>query len=70
MEKTERDLLQETTSKLDRLIGIIATEGRAQDQQIRVLRKVGFDWNFIGPMTGLKADPARIGYSRSKNDEA
>jgi hypothetical protein len=70
MEKNERELLEDISGKLDRLIAVMATQGRAQDEQIRILRNLGYDWKFIGATTGLKADAARIRYSRSKNGGA
>jgi hypothetical protein len=70
MEKIERDILEEISGKLDRVIAIIATQGRDQDGQIRVLRNLGYDWKFIGAATGLNADAARFRYTRFKNGKA
>lgn len=70
MDKTERELLEGISGKLDRLIAIVATQGRTQDEQIRVLRNYGYDWKFVGAATGLKPDAARIRYSRTKDGEA
>ena len=70
MEMTELDILKEISGKLDQLIAVLATQGRSQDEQIRTLRNLGFDWNFIGTTTGLKANAVRMRYTRSKNGEA
>jgi hypothetical protein len=70
MERTERDLLEEISGKLDQLIAVFATQGQTPDEKIRSLRNAGFDWKFIGAATGLKADAARVRSSRSKNGEA
>ena len=70
MEETERELLSAISTKLDRLIAVLVTQGRAQDEQIRVLRNLGYDWKFIGATTGLNADAARQRYSRARGGEA
>jgi len=66
MVKTEREILAEMSGKLDRLIGLFATQGKTQDEQIRILRGMGFDWNFIGAASGLKPDAARKRLEKKK----
>ena len=41
-EKSEKELLEEISSKLDKLIGISAIQGKEKDDQIRILKKLGF----------------------------
>ena len=57
--RTERQLLEDISVKLDKLIGFAAISGRDQTSQIEVLRGLGFEWGDIGIMVGLKADAAR-----------
>ena len=65
-EMTERGLLEEISSKLDQLVGLLACQGKDLDTQIRVLRGFGFDWPFIGLIVGLEADAARMRFSRKR----
>jgi hypothetical protein len=58
-QKTEFQLLAEISSKLDRVIGLLAISGRDQNDQIRILKGLGFEWGEIGTMVGLKGDAAR-----------
>ena len=58
--------LDAINAKLDRIIAILATQNREQDDQIRILRTLGQDWEFIGAMTGLEADTARMRFNRAK----
>jgi hypothetical protein len=62
-EKTERDLLSEVSEKLDKVIALLAINGKEQDEQIAILRSFGHDWTFIGTIIGLKPDAARMRYS-------
>ena len=58
-EKTERQLLQEISAKMDKVIGSVAIIGREKNEQIKILRSLGFEWNDIGILVGLEADAAR-----------
>ena len=40
--KSDNELLQEISKKLDKLTGILATQGKDPDAQIIILR--GFNW--------------------------
>ena len=66
MNKTELELLSEICIKLDNLTTVLVTQGRTQDEQIQILRNLGFDWSYIASVTGLKAEAARKHYSRIK----
>ena len=66
--KTEHDLLSEMNEKLDTLIGLLAINGKEENDQIKVLRELGHDWNFIGLLTGLNPDAARKRYSTKKSN--
>lgn len=68
MDENEQQVLMDISEKLDRLIGLSATQGREKDQQIAILKGMGYDWKFIGLAVGLKPDTAKKRYQRcSKN---
>lgn len=64
MDKTELEILGEISEKLDRLIGLFAIQGKAESKQIEILRGMGYDWDCIGSIVGLKPDTARMRYQR------
>lgn len=51
--KSEIELLEEISNKIDRLIGIIAIQGKDEDVQIRILKRLGFTSKETGDLTGL-----------------
>ena len=65
--KTERQLLADISARLDKVVGFLAIAGRDQNDQIKILRGLDFDWNDIGAMVGLKADAARMRVNSLKN---
>lgn len=67
-EKTELDLLNEMNEKLDKMIGLLAINGKEENAQIKVLRGLGHDWKFIGLLTGLNPDTARMRNSTKKSN--
>ncbi len=58
-ERTERDLLAEISAKLDRLMGVMAIQGKDQDAQVNTLHALGFDSKTIGAMVGLSDSAVR-----------
>jgi len=52
-EKTEKELLREMIEKLDKLIGVIAIQGKSKDDQIKVLVSLGFTNAEISKITGM-----------------
>ena len=40
--KSEKELLEEINKKLDTLIGLIAIQDKNQDEQIHILKALGF----------------------------
>lgn len=64
--KSDNELLQEINEKLEKLLGIIATQGKDLDSQIAIFRSIGWEWEEIGRFTGMKADAVRMRYSRKK----
>jgi len=59
MEKSERALLEEINEGIKQLVGLQAVVGKPEEQQIQILRGMGFDWKFIGVATGMNWDAAR-----------
>lgn len=64
MESNECELLREISGKLDKLVGLFAAQGKSEDQQIVILRQMGFDWNFIGSVAGIKPKTAQKRFER------
>lgn len=69
-EKTERELLQRISDRLDRLIGIIAIQGKTQNQQIEILDGLGLDSKTTGLYIGLSSDAVRQRKSQMKRRAA
>jgi hypothetical protein len=65
-EKTERELLHDINEPLDKLIGIIAIQGKPQNQQIEILDELAFDSKTIGLYVGLSSDAVRQRKSQIK----
>lgn len=63
--KVERELPEDISDKLDRLIGIIAIQGNTQEQQIAVLPDLGFSSATIGALIGMKPSTIRKRKSRA-----
>jgi hypothetical protein len=51
--KTTEDLLEEISKKLDKLTGILAIEGKDEDQKIKILTDLGFTSVEAGSLLGL-----------------
>jgi len=65
-EKSEKDLLQEISEKLDKITAILATQGKDLDTQIAILYGFDWEWDEIGRIVGMKADAARMRHTRKK----
>ena len=65
-EKSEKELLGEISEKLDKMISLIAIQGKDTDIQIDVLRGFGWEWQEIGKLVGLTSDAARKRHIRKK----
>jgi hypothetical protein len=59
VEKTERELLQEISEGLNKIIGLLVIEGKTQNQQIKLLSGLGFDSKTTGLFVGLSGDAVR-----------
>ena len=63
-EMTEKDLLAEISRKLDRLIGIIAIQGKDVSTQIKILTDLGLPSTEIGPLLGIRPGSVRARRAR------
>lgn len=52
-ERTENQLLEEISGKIDNLIGIIAIQGKSKSEQIKILAALGFTNVEISKLTGI-----------------
>ena len=64
MDKNATELLAEINNKLDKVIVLLATQGRSEDEQIVVLRGLDYEWSLIGTIVGLTATAAKKRYQR------
>ena len=51
--KSTEVLLSEISGKLDKIIGILAIQGKDEDAQIRILKKLGFQAVEIEKLLGV-----------------
>ena len=52
--KSTEELLSEISQKLDKIIGILAIQGKDEDTQIRILKQLGFEAIEIGNILGVQ----------------
>ena len=64
--RTEPELLAEISSKLDRLVAVLAAQGKPRETQIDILSAAGCDSPFIGTVVGLTAGAVRTIQSRRR----
>ena len=65
LEKSEKELLEEISEKLTRLIAISSIQGKDTNIQIKILHDHEFEWDEIGKLVGLTADAARKRFERN-----
>jgi len=53
VQRTEKALLLEISKKLDRLIGILAIQGKDRDDKIKILVSLGFSNSEISRLIGV-----------------
>ena len=59
IEKNEKELLQEISEQLKQVIGLLASAGKTQNEQIAILDALGFDSRTTGLFVGLSSDAVR-----------
>lgn len=58
--KSETELLQEISHKLDTLIGTLAIQGKEPREQVGILTKLGLTGPEIGTLIGKTANAVRL----------
>ena len=66
-EKTEKQLLEEINKRLAQIAGLLAIQGKGQEEQIKILTALGFDSNTIGLFVGMTGDAVRKRRTRNKS---
>ncbi|MDE1845060.1 MAG: hypothetical protein KGI10_07010 [Thaumarchaeota archaeon] len=64
---TPEELLEAISKKLDKILGVLAIQGKDVITQINILHGIGLEWDEIGRYVGLTANAARKRYER-KNE--
>lgn len=57
--KSSEDLLKEISGKLDKLMGVLAIQGKNQAKQISILKNLGFSSSEIGAIVGINPSTLR-----------
>ena len=65
--KSDNELLQEINQKLDQLIGVLAIQGKSEDEQIRLLKALGLTSKQAGALLGIEDSALRHRKAWSKN---
>ena len=65
-DKTELELLNEINNRLAQITGLLAIQGKSEDEQINLLTGLGFDSKTIGLFLGMSSDTVRVRRMRSK----
>jgi len=58
--KSERELLEEISAKLDRVIALMAIQGVEETEKLRRLNAMGLDHQTIGSVTGLRPNTVAV----------
>ena len=66
--KTSEELLSEINEKLDKILGVMATQGKNIDTQIAILHGFGWKWEDVGKMVGMTGDATKMRYSRKQSE--
>jgi hypothetical protein len=59
--------MQDIAAKLDRVIAVLAAQGKEKDKQIEILSAAGCDSNFIGIVVGMTGASVRKFQSRQRS---
>jgi DNA-binding CsgD family transcriptional regulator len=65
-QKNELQLLEEMNALLRQITGLLAIQGKSEDQQIVILTGLGLDLKTIGMFLGISPDAVRMRRTRSK----
>lgn len=64
--RTEMELLAEISGKLDRVVAVLATQGKPRDKQMEILTAAGCESGFIGTLVGMTPSAVRTWQSRRR----
>lgn len=70
--RTELELLSDISAKLDRVIAVLAAQGKERDTQVAILAAAGCDSTFVGRIVNMTPGAVRNlpGWRRSQGDSA
>lgn len=66
----EADLLRQISARLDRVVAVLAAQGKDKEKQIDILAAAGCDSSFIGIVVGMTASSVRKFQSRQRGKAA
>jgi hypothetical protein len=66
----EAEFLLEISAKLDRVIAVLAAQGKDRERQIDILSAAGCESNFIGTVVGMTGSSVRSVQSRRREKAA
>lgn len=64
--RTELEVLEDISGKLDRITAVLAAQGKERDKQIDILSAGGCDSALIGTIVGITAGAVRMHRSRTR----
>jgi hypothetical protein len=64
--RTELEVLEDISGKLDRITAVLAAQGKERDKQIDILSAGGCDSALIGTIVGITAGAVRTHRSRTR----
>lgn len=59
-------VLAEISAKLDRVVAVLAAQGKERDRQIEILTAAGCDSAFVGAVVGMSASAVRMAQTRAR----
>lgn len=63
-QQTDNELLREISDRLQQIVGLLAIQGKSQEEQIDILSNLGFDSTRIGLYLGMTGAAVRKRKSR------
>lgn len=66
--RTELEVLEDISGKLDRITAVLAAQGKERDKQIDILSAGGCDSALIGTIVGITAGAVRTHRSRTRGN--
>lgn len=66
----ESSMLKDISTKLDRVVAVLAAQGKERERQVEILSAGGCDSSFIGTVVGMTAGAVRTLQSRQRSKAA